>query len=312
MMQVGQGARRAAALCRAAWVVVAAAMAVLLVFPGARACALDAIDASREGSLTLECEYDRAPVGGMSFSLWRVADVDAGGTYTLTSPYAGSGIDVAGIGTASGWDAAAKALYALACSEGTGALFEGTADASGAVSFRPLGTGLYLVSASSVVRDGVCYTASACLIGVPNLSADGASWLYDVKAYPKIGAEPAGPDEPSGPDEPDNPDNPDEPDNPSGPDEPPSPSDPAGPGGSDAPGEPGGAPGGISGGIDFSHGLPGVADSLARALSKTGDSTAGASFAVLVALAAVALAASAVRRRARTAADARADSSDTK
>ena len=197
------------------------------------AFAVEHIDSSRTGSLTMTCEYGQAPLKGLSFDLWHVASVASDGSYQLDSEFANCGVDLGSLELSSEWDAAAKVMYGVASgsgaaapdsSGGAGVSVSGAPDSSGGASgsdssgngsasggsaevaslgalpatahdvsgstgrvwFGSLKPGLYLVSASELVKGKKRYEVSPCLVAVPHLDGTGSTWIYNVRAVPKI------------------------------------------------------------------------------------------------------------------------------
>lgn len=165
------------------------------------AFAVEHIDSSRTGSLSMTCEYEQAPLKGLSFDLWHVAGVSEDGSYQLDSEFSACGVDLGSLELASEWDAAAKVMYGVASGASSGAsgkaavssgasalpvVAHDVSGATGRVLFTGLKPGLYLVSASELVKGKKRYEVAPCLVAVPHLDGTGVTWLYDVKAVPKI------------------------------------------------------------------------------------------------------------------------------
>lgn len=155
------------------------------------AFAVEHIDSSRTGSLTMTCEHGQVPLKGLSFDLWHVASVASDGSYQLDSEFANCGVDLGSLELSSEWDTAAKVMYGVASGSGasSGALPAVAHDISGStgrVWFGNLKPGLYLVSASELVKGKKRYEVSPCLVAVPHLDGTGSAWIYNVRAVPKI------------------------------------------------------------------------------------------------------------------------------
>lgn len=217
------------------------------------AFAVEHVDSSRTGSLTMTCEHNQVPLKGLSFDLWHVAGVASDGSYQLDSEFANCGVDLGSLELSSEWDAAAKVMYGVASGSGAassassgsaGASASGTSDSSGGASgsgssgndsasggsgevaslralpafahdvsgstgrvwFGSLKPGLYLISASELVKGKKRYEVSPCLVAVPHLDGTGSTWIYNVRSVPKIeekdnkddkpGSNPGGADKP--------------------------------------------------------------------------------------------------------------------
>lgn len=191
------------------------------------AFAVEHIDSSKTGSLTMTCEYDQVPLKGLSFDLWHVASVASDGSYQLDSEFANCGVDLGSLELSSEWDAAARVMYGVAVGSGSAGASDGSPSAgrasssaagalpatahdvsgsTGHVWFGSLKPGLYLVSASELVKGKKRYVVSPCLVAVPHLDGTGSTWIYNVRAVPKIeekdnkgdkpGSNPGGSDKP--------------------------------------------------------------------------------------------------------------------
>lgn len=171
------------------------AVAALAAAPS-HAQARDWVDVDAPCSLTLE----GAPAnveGGARFSLYRVADVgQSGDSYALAGAFAAYEGEVAlDAGDQAAWRDLAQTLAGLAARDGVKADAEGAADASGALAFRALTTGLYLVVGSPCSDGALTYTFAPFLVQLPGLieAADAESgvdtWVYDVSSELKYGTD---------------------------------------------------------------------------------------------------------------------------
>lgn len=140
------------------------------------------------GSIVLDCHAEDVALAGDTYGIVRVADVtyDAeSGTissYKTLGPFADFGYDWSDM-KASEVDEAAKALAAHA---GENGLYELTSvtDASGAVGFWGLESGLYLVARIDVAPANEGYACDPLLLSVP--MADGGRLLWAVTSQPKF------------------------------------------------------------------------------------------------------------------------------
>lgn len=164
--------------------------ALTLLASPARAAA--SIDVDRTGSLSIRYAHDGAPVSGARFDLWRVADVDADGAFTLSGDFAGCPVQLTGLSGGS-WRALAETLAAYAARGAFAPLLSGETDADGTLRFAPLRTGLYLVTGQPFSDGQYVYTAEPFLVSLP--SPDGDGWRYALDASPKHTRDDAQPDD---------------------------------------------------------------------------------------------------------------------
>ena len=192
-------------LCkRGALLGAAALIAALLLALSAPAMALDAIAPDKSGSLTIETEYADAPLSGLPVAVYRVADVDEHGRFTLTSDWAESGAPVNDLNLASQWSASAAALADWAQAHSLAPEAAGATAADGTVRFSALTAGLYLVTGEMLEQDGMAYTCAPYLVSLPALEGD--EWDYSVRSVPKLSgtAVPTQPEQPK-PEQPEQP-----------------------------------------------------------------------------------------------------------
>lgn len=169
------------------------AVLLLAAAPGA-AWARGAIDVDA----TCELAVANAPAdesGGAAFSLYRVAAVnEVGDAYTPCADFADYAVNLMPENDGD-WRALAQTLSAYAARDGVSPVATGVADASGALSFSGLETGLYLLVGAPYVSEGVTFSTDPLLIQLPDLveAADSTSgsdeWVYNAKAVLKSGTD---------------------------------------------------------------------------------------------------------------------------
>ena len=171
-----------------------------------RAYAVSTSDAkepiSTDGVCTLNLSYtcNGTTVADVSVNLFRVADVSASAQYSLTAPFAESGLNLNGIRSFSEWNAIRSTLESYILANTMTADFSAVTDQNGCAQFESLKPGLYLLSAVRVTQHGWSYSFDSALIALPGLSEDGL-WQYRIAVTPKSAAIP--PSEPDGLDVPD-------------------------------------------------------------------------------------------------------------
>ena len=151
--------------------------------------AAGAIDTSRDVSLTIRYVYDKTPISGVQFDLYRVADVDAYAQFTLTGDFKNYPVQVSDM-TAEAWKTLAETLSGYVDRDKLTPLDSGKTDVTGTLTFpnqeSSLKPGLYLVVGRQLVQDGYTYTTEPFLVSLPNLDTGSDTWTYDVAVTPKF------------------------------------------------------------------------------------------------------------------------------
>ena len=195
------------------------------------------VDLTATGSITLTMQDDGDVVPGGSVELYRVASLDADGTFELEEEFAGSGVDLTGLSIEDfSDDKLAEDLLVYARRNNVDAYASAEVGEGGVVTFQGVEVGLYLVAQGDAAPGYQSF--SPFLVSMPWLDEGG--YDFTIEAEPKLEPTPPGPgpDEPDDPDEPDTPDEPDEPDEPDTPDEPDEPDTPDEPDEPDTPDTP--------------------------------------------------------------------------
>ncbi len=168
-----------------------AALALLLpCLAGGALAASQAIDTGRRGSLSVWFGEDGAGFSGAQFRLYRVADVSADVTFTLTGDFAEYPVRVNGLDS-SGWRALAQTLDAYVARDGLSPYRTAQTDGTGWARFGSLPTGLYLVLGDPYEDQGEVYTPEPFLAALPDQGGTDGGWRYDVEAYAKYDTGPA-------------------------------------------------------------------------------------------------------------------------
>jgi len=162
---------------------------LLLIVPGLSALA-EGIDVSRPSELSVSYVVEGTPMADVEFKVYRVADVDAGGAFTLTGQFASLPVKLDNT-TSDGLRSLAQALsgYVELNGQSYTPIVSGITDSMGRLSFGNMPTGLYLVMGESVVRDGQRYNPGATMVPLPVLDEHG-SWNYVVTMKPKADSYP--------------------------------------------------------------------------------------------------------------------------
>ena len=137
-----------------------------------------AVQDSQEGGITLEYQYQGASVEGAEVKLYRVADWNGKGTFSLDSAFSGVSYDWDGLMkeledsrnggsvNASDFQTAATTLEAYAQAQHIAPVNEGVVYASGAT-FNGLDNGLYLISIDRYADAQKICGSSASLVSLP-------------------------------------------------------------------------------------------------------------------------------------------------
>lgn len=170
--------------------IVCSFLVAVLILP-CRAGAIERVDASQVGSLSVTASYDGTAVPGMTFRIYQVASYSDDGSLKLAGDVVDCGIDVTSLTAkstpASAWDKAAGELLTWVREHAVKAAAAQATAANGRAVFRSLKPGLYLLEGDSVTLNGHRYTPSAYLESVPTRAADeGDGWVYDVASAVKI------------------------------------------------------------------------------------------------------------------------------
>lgn len=145
------------------------------------------IDTGRACRLNIQYTHASSPISGARFDLYRVADVDAYGAFTLSGDFSAYPVLVNGLDSAA-WRALAETLTGFAQRDALKPLDSGMTTASGDLAFPTSGgrlsTGLYLVVGHPSSDGTYLYTPESFLVSLPSLDENDI-WRYDMSASPK-------------------------------------------------------------------------------------------------------------------------------
>lgn len=159
------------------------------------AFAYERIDTSKNTSLTAYFKTeDGTGIQGVSFRLYRVADVSDAVTFELTKEFSGSSVSLENIESASKWSELALTLTSYADANELSPLQIKETAEDGSVSFTDLSTGLYLIVGDYAIVGDKIYEPQESLILLPTLQEDD-SWSYTPSIDVKYETEPV-PDDP--------------------------------------------------------------------------------------------------------------------
>ena len=155
-----------------------------------------AIDLSRnDGQITLELRHSGTILRNVNVSLYRVANVDTSGRYTLVSAFAGSGVNLnvtssGNRGVDAGVNRTLSTTLLTYATTNNITRTQGTTNNNGAVVFSGLTPGMYLVAqTNSAGANG--YNMLSALIQLPVF--DNGVWRYSITSEPKIEPPPTRP-----------------------------------------------------------------------------------------------------------------------
>ena len=146
------------------------------------AVARGVINTTEPVSLTIQY-----PCRGITFRLYRVAEVSAYGEYALTGDFQDDPVTLKQPDQA-GWRALAATLDGYAARDQRKPLATRETDANGQLTFFGLEAGMYLVTWQKHTTGGYTYTPVPFLVSLPGLDGED-NWVYDVTADPKYDRE---------------------------------------------------------------------------------------------------------------------------
>ena len=179
--------------------------ALLLTVP---ALASEPIETEKTGSLTIENFYGEQALTGVSFSMYRVAEVSENGWFTLLFAYEKSGADVNNLTKAEDSRVAAEKLTAWVQTQKLPPDARQSTDQKGSASVSGLKTGLYLVIGEKAQIGNKVYTCSPSLVSIPEGNPETGGWDYAVTIEPKNTVKPVQSSEPTTPNKKPTPSNP--------------------------------------------------------------------------------------------------------
>lgn len=157
--------------------------------------AYERIDTGRETALTVFFGREGQGFPGVTFRLYRVAEVSESARFTLTEEMERYPVTFRGLDSA-GWRALAQTLDAYIARDNLAPLQTVQTDSGGRAAFAGLPTGLYLVTGEAYETGRNTYTPEPFLLCLPNLGEDGA-WDYEPAVSCKYDSETT-PDSPGG------------------------------------------------------------------------------------------------------------------
>ena len=139
--------------------------------------------------MTIAYRYDAQSFSNHPVRLYKIADVSADFQYTLTAPFANSGLILNGVRSVSEWNVIRSTLETHILTYDVDADLTGVTDQDGQICFQALKPGLYLAITEQVIQHDWIYAFDSALVALPGLGADGL-WQYEVAVTSKSKAIP--------------------------------------------------------------------------------------------------------------------------
>ncbi len=146
--------------------------------------AKEPISPDQDCSLTIAYRCDGKSFSSHPVKLYKIADVSADFQYTLTAPFANSGLILNGVQSVSEWNAIRSTLETHILAYDVDANFTGITDQAEQVCFQALKPGLYLAITEQVIQNDWIYAFDSVFVALPGLGEDGL-WQYEVAVTSK-------------------------------------------------------------------------------------------------------------------------------
>ena len=146
--------------------------------------AKEPISPDKDCSFTIAYRYDGQRFSNHPVKLYKIADVSADFQYTLTAPFANSGLILNGVRSVSEWNVIRSTLETYILADGVTADFNSITDSEGKASFDALKPGLYLAITERIIQNETIYVFDSAFIALPGLGTDGL-WQYQVEISSK-------------------------------------------------------------------------------------------------------------------------------
>ncbi len=142
------------------------------------ALAAGPIEPDRDTTFTISYMDGSTAIAGVSFDVYRCADVDAYGRMTLTADFASYPVSVDGLNQ-DGWQDLALTLKGYAQRDGLKVAATGTTDENGMLVLT-LKPGLYLVVGSQQIVGDYTYAAKPFMVFQPTANETENTWDYEI------------------------------------------------------------------------------------------------------------------------------------
>lgn len=152
-------------------------LTVLLYACGITAFAYERVHTDADASLDLTFKADGVGMEGVTFRLYRVADVSETVRFALTQNFTGAAVSLDAVESAGAWTDMAVTLSAYADANGVSPDLAGSTGSDGSIAFSGMETGLYLLTGDPAVAGDHSYTPAPTVIMLPTLQEDD-TWDY--------------------------------------------------------------------------------------------------------------------------------------
>ena len=152
------------------------------------ALAAGGFDADRSCGMTIRFTYEGAVLPDAEFAVYRVGELSAEGSLSLSGAYADYPVVVDGLADAQ-FRTAAETLYGYVQLDGHKADWTLTTNGEGVATLSDLPCGLYLVAGAPYVNEGSTCVTAPVLLTLPNYNDIADEWVYSVEILPKCRAE---------------------------------------------------------------------------------------------------------------------------
>ena len=162
-------------------------LGVCLVLSGLTALAAPKIDIDRGISISVKYEYNGAPISGVRFNAYKVADLRSSGEFTPTADFARYSVSFENLNSEK-LKSLSDTLSAYINRDKIKPISSSVTSESGFAAFRfekKQTSGLYLISGEKKQNGNFIYTPETLMISMPALSDDGSGYNYQVVAAPK-------------------------------------------------------------------------------------------------------------------------------
>jgi len=142
------------------------------------------LDPTADASLTVHYQKEGQAFGGLSISIYRIAEAFPDGTFERIAPFSSCPVSIHGITAQEQWKHTAVTLHAYIVANQLMPYREAVTNHAGTAVFEQLETGLYLVSEVVADTNRGTYVFDQFMVYLPTPQQDG-SFAYDIEAKPK-------------------------------------------------------------------------------------------------------------------------------
>lgn len=142
-------------------------------------------DEPKVNTLTLHCTYDGTALEGIRFRMYRTATRTEGDVFVPDAPFDTYPVSQ-NFYTQNQWDKAALTLKSYAQQDHITPLTFGSTDKNGEIVFEELPDGLYLVTGTTVEKDGYRYDIAPFFITLPADDPVDGTEIRDAQTAPKL------------------------------------------------------------------------------------------------------------------------------